>query len=305
MTSNTNQRLMSVWGTSASSVWAVGLGGTAVYYNGIQWQVRPTPVDVQSDMLSSLSGTSDSNIFAVGNSTQTSNVGGAILHFDGTSWSEFGRVPVGGELHAVCIGAYADNDAFLWGYLIGSSQNETGVLYRVTNGTATQIMGVGAPGFYNATQCGIQVFSPTNIIVTSQTQVFQLDSVAKKATALGTASLLGQGGALWADASNDAFISFGANVERWAGGPSWANLSTGLNGALNAVSGTASNRVFAAGQNYTTTANVATVLFWNGIGWTVQSLPAGLPSLWGIWASPLPQGRVFAVGTGGTIVTGP
>jgi hypothetical protein len=305
MTSNTNQRLMSVWGTSATSVWAVGLGGTAVYYNGSQWQVRPTPTDVQSDMLTSLSGTSDSNIFAVSNSTQTSNIGAAILRFDGTSWSELGRTNVGGEQHAACIAAYADNDAFMWGYTIGSSQSETGSLYRVTNGTATLIMAVGSLGLYNATQCGIEVFSPTNIIVTSQTAVYQIDSVAKKATAIGTASLLGQGGALWADAPNDLFISFGANVQQWTTGPTWANLSTGLNGVVNAISGTASNRLFAAGQNYTTTANVATVLFWNGVGWTVQSLPAGLPSLWGVWASPLPQGKVFAVGAGGTIVTGP
>ena len=74
---------------------------------------------------------------------------------------------------------------------------------------------------------------------------------------------------------------------------------------MNALSGTAGNRLFAAGQNFTTTANLGTVLFWNGVGWTVQSLPAATATLYAIWASPLPQGRVFAVGTGGTIVTGP
>jgi hypothetical protein len=74
---------------------------------------------------------------------------------------------------------------------------------------------------------------------------------------------------------------------------------------LSAISGTASNRVFAAGQNYTTTANLGTVLFWNGVGWTVQTLPSGMPALNGIWASPLPQGTVFAVGGNGTIMTGP
>ena len=85
----------------------------------------------------------------------------------------------------------------------------------------------------------------------------------------------------------------------------WANLSTGLSGVVNAISATASNRLFAAGQNFTTTANLGTVLFWNGVGWTVQSLPAATATLYGIYASPLPQGRVFAVGSNGTIVTGP
>ena len=305
MTSNTTQTLYSVWGTSATSVWAGGLGGTAVYYNGIQWQVRPTPTGLQNDILQSMSGTSDSNIFATSNPTNTANTGAAILRFDGTSWTSFGRLQVGGEQHATCIAAYAENDAFFWGYTIGSSQNETASLYRVTNGTPTLIITVGAPGMYNATQCGIQVFSPTNIVATAQTQVFQIDSVAKKATAIGSASLLGQGGALWADAPNDLFINFGANVQQWTTGPTWANLSTGLSGVVNALSGTASNRLFAAGQNFTTTANLGTVLFWNGVGWTVQSLPGATATLYGVYASPLPQGRVFAVGSNGTIVTGP
>jgi hypothetical protein len=207
---------------------------------------------------------------------------------------------VGGEDHATCIYAYADNDAFFWGYTIGSSQNETGSLYRITNGTSTLIMTVGALGMYNATQCGIQVFSPTNVVVTGGLYVFQIDSVAKKATAIG-----GSSGALWGDAPNDFFVNSGANVQQYTGSPTWANLSTGLNGALYALSGTSATRLFAAGQNYTTTANVGTVLFWNGLGWTVQSLPAATAALYAIWASPLPQGRVFAVGGAGTIVTGP
>ncbi len=153
----------------------------------------------------------------------------------------------------------------------------------------------------NATQCGIQVFSPTNIVATGGIQVFQIDSVAKKATAIGGVS----NGALWGDASNDLFINLGANVQQYTGSPTWTNLTTGLNGVVNALSGTAGNRLFAAGQNFTTTANLETVLFWNGVGWTVQSLPAATATLYGIYASPLPQGRVFAVGSNGTIVTGP
>ena len=60
----------------------------------------------------------------------------------------------------------------------------------------------------------------------------QIDSVAKKATAIGGAS----SGALWGDASNDVFINNGANVQQYTGSPTWANLSTGLNGVVNALS---------------------------------------------------------------------
>jgi hypothetical protein len=50
---------------------------------------------------------------------------------------------------------------------------------------------------------------------------------------------------------------------------------------------------------------VGTVLFWDGLGWTVQTMPAGTKTLQAVWASALPEGRVFAVGINGTIVTGP
>jgi hypothetical protein len=305
MTSNTNQTLHAIWGTSASSVWAVGNGGTALYYNGIQWQARPTPAAVSSDSFISVSGTSDSNIFAVGEPSNSLNTGTSVMRFDGTSWSSLGRIQIAGQYRAACVGAYAANDAFVLGYVNITPGNNDGVaVYRVTNGTATYIMSITSLGFSNLTQCGVQAFSLTNIVATGAGQVFQIDSVAKTATAIGTGSV-NQGGALWADATNDLFITSAANVDQWTGGTTWNSLGTGLSGVLYGISATSSSRLFAAGQNYTTTANLGTVLFWNGVGWTVQSLPAATATLYGIYASPLPQGQVFAVGNNGTIVTGP
>jgi hypothetical protein len=306
MTSNTTQLLYGVWGTSATSVWAVGAGGTALYYNGIQWQARPTPTEVQADNLVSVSGTSDSNVFAVGTPGPSSfdAYTSSVIHFDGTSWSYLGRIPIGDRSKPACVAAYADNDAFVWGYVLQSGTGQPS-LYRITNGTATHVGGGSSPGFgNNTTECGIHVFSPSNIVATGNFAVIKDDIVGNTSVSLGTASIT-QGGALWADDPNDLFITVGGNVDQWTGGPSWGGLTTGLNGTLTGLSGTATNRLFAAGGNNTTTANVGTVLFWNGIGWTVQSLPAATPKLYAVYASPLPQGRVFAVGSAGTIVTGP
>ncbi len=66
---------------------------------------------------------------------------------------------------------------------------------------------------------------------------------------------------------------------------------------LAALSGTSSSRVFAAGAAYLPGMQLGTVLFWDGVGWTVEAIPAATPTLYGVWASPLPEGRVFAVGT--------
>jgi hypothetical protein len=113
MTSNSNQSLYAAWGTSASSVWAVGGGGTALFYDGIKWQARPTPPEVQGDRLVSVSGTADNNVFAAGVSSSAS--GTSVIRFDGTSWSYLARIPVAQTYPVGCVGAYATNDAFVWG----------------------------------------------------------------------------------------------------------------------------------------------------------------------------------------------
>jgi hypothetical protein len=62
--------LHSVWGTSASDVWAVGNAGTILHYDGTSWS------SVSSGTLQAMNsvwGTSSSNVWAVGQS-------GTILH---------------------------------------------------------------------------------------------------------------------------------------------------------------------------------------------------------------------------------
>ena len=166
------------------------------------------------------------------------------------------------------------------------------------------VMTVSAPNFVNQSQCGIRVFSPSDIVATASSQVFRIDSVAKTAVALGSA-FLSQNGGLWAANMSDLFVTSGASAQHWTGGPTWTNLTTGLNGSLAALSGTASSRMFAAGAAFFPGMTFGTVLFWDGLGWTVEAIPAMTPRLQGIWAAPQPGGQVFAVGISGTIITGP
>jgi hypothetical protein len=290
-------------------VWAVGGGGTALYFNGIQWQARPTPQEVQSDTMLSVSGTADNNVFATGISTSAVSPGTDLIRFDGTSWSYLGRIPVAVVNRPSCVGAYADNDAFVWGRTAaagGAARDDTGTLFRVTNGVPTLIMTTPVPFFQNLATCSIRVFSPTDIVATGQAQVLRIDSVAKTATLIGGTLSSNQNGALWAQDTNNLFISVSSNGQQWSGGPSWTNLTTGLNGLLLAISGTSTTRVFAAGWAAAGGGTqVGTVLFWDGLGWTVEAIPMGTPRLQGIWAAPLPGGQVFAVGINGAIVTGP
>ena len=65
-----------VWGTSSSNVWAVGDRGIILHYDGTTWSSVPSGTTAD---LRSVWGTSSSNVWAVAVDT--------ILHYDGSSWS--------------------------------------------------------------------------------------------------------------------------------------------------------------------------------------------------------------------------
>ena len=77
MESGTWRYLMDIWGSSSSDVFAVGDGGTILHYDGNKWSSQNSET---TDSLHGIWGNSSSDIFAVGD-------GGTIIHYDGTKWS--------------------------------------------------------------------------------------------------------------------------------------------------------------------------------------------------------------------------
>ena len=70
--------LFGVWGTSNSDIWAVGEHGIIVHSDGGAWRpVQTSPVTENS--LAAVWGASRDDVFAVGEN-------GTILHFDGSTW---------------------------------------------------------------------------------------------------------------------------------------------------------------------------------------------------------------------------
>lgn len=76
-TSGTTQDLREVWGSDPANVWAVGVGGTILKYNGTAWTAQTSGT---TETLVGVWGTSSTNVWAVGN-------GGTILKYNGTSWT--------------------------------------------------------------------------------------------------------------------------------------------------------------------------------------------------------------------------
>ena len=67
----------SVWGSSASDVWAVGPKGAVAHFDGGAWTLSP---NLTSKNLSAVSGSAADDVWAVGEQ-------GTTLHFDGKAWS--------------------------------------------------------------------------------------------------------------------------------------------------------------------------------------------------------------------------
>ena len=94
MDSPTTQTLRSIWGASASDVWAVGDVGTILHYDGTRWTAQ---VSGTTANLGRVWGVSPTEVYAAA-------AGNVILRYDGTSWSQFaGPPPIAGKLVNVWV----------------------------------------------------------------------------------------------------------------------------------------------------------------------------------------------------------
>jgi hypothetical protein len=78
MASGTDERLMGVWGTSPTDVFAVGYwNGAILHYDGSAWS---SMTGATTDGLHAVWGTTPTDVYALGHD-------GVILHYDGTAWN--------------------------------------------------------------------------------------------------------------------------------------------------------------------------------------------------------------------------
>lgn len=84
--------LLGVWGTSSTDVFAVGVGGAIIHYDGSAWRRMNTPAR-DGDLLG-IRGNSPQDVYAVGDRNWWGPGGccSDVLHFDGSSWRELNRM---------------------------------------------------------------------------------------------------------------------------------------------------------------------------------------------------------------------
>ncbi|MEA3247776.1 MAG: hypothetical protein U9Q74_16625 [Gemmatimonadota bacterium] len=72
--------LYSVWGSAANNIFAVGVGGRILKYDGTAWATMASPTN---RTLARVAGSGPTDVWALGDSV--------LLHYDGTQWSVVGR----------------------------------------------------------------------------------------------------------------------------------------------------------------------------------------------------------------------
>jgi hypothetical protein len=141
----------------ASNAWAVGDLGAVEHWNGTAWSSvtvpSPNPSDTAGNRLTAITAISSSDIWAVGQFTNTSFTTSAYaLHYNGTSWAVtiLPQPAVSGPSSPVLHGVTAVASNNVWA--VGENEEVPGLgittLIEHWNGTAWSIVRSPTPGAY-------------------------------------------------------------------------------------------------------------------------------------------------------------
>jgi hypothetical protein len=263
--SGTSATLRDIWGTSGTDMYACGLDGTILHYNGMSWS--PMSSNATSDLYG-LWGASADDIFAVGEA-------GIVIHYDGLSWNPMSKPPTG-HLNGVWGSAPDNVIAVGNGGII--LRYDGAVWSTMSSGTGTHLAAVWG-------SAADDVFAAGN-----NGLVLRYDGMAWTEVASGHPNVAG----IWGSAAEDVFaVGNGGTVIHYDGTLPWTEMAdTGTSENLYGVWGTSSIDVFAVG-------NAGTILHYDGASWMAMNSGTG-SDLLGVWGTgPM---NVFVAGQGGTIL---
>lgn len=257
--------LRGVSGSSTLDVWAAGVAGALLHWNGREWVSVGSPVLVDLNGVWSASGAA---AFAVGD-------GGVALRFDGTGWTR-DPTPTSAPLRAIAGTSAADAWAVGDG---GTILRWDGALWTtVESPTAADLTGVTATRPGEAVAVGR---TPSGGVV--------LRWNGSAWTVAG--SLRGAPEGAWGTAASDLWVAEMGGPERWTGA-GWDAPTFPLGGAVHGLCGTSPLDVWAS-------ANDGGLARWDGTAWSRRA--SGTVAHLSAIFTPAP-GEVWAVGTGGVVV---
>ncbi len=278
MTSGTTQNLKGIWGSSASDVFAVGLGGTILHFDGSTWSAMASGTTAD---LHAIWGAAANDVFAVGGNFPN----GTILHYNGSAWSAMTSGTTG-PLRGVWGSSASDVFAVGDGYTIVHYDGSTWVpmtsfgsasLYGIWGSSASDVFATGTAAILNQTQ-GIAGY---------RSFIEHYDGSAWTTMAETTTTPVAPRGVIWGSSSSDIY-AFGLGLHY--DGAAWTKVD-GLPAGTSAW-GISSNDIYVCGGG-------GVIVHFNGTAWSplVSGTTAILDGIWGSSAADF-----FVVGNGGTIL---
>ncbi len=304
--------LNSIWGISASDVFAAGNHGTILHYDGSTWQLMEIPTE---ENLSDIWGTEKDKVFAVGDK-------GTVLRYDGVQWQRMDS-RTGENLRAVRgntsgIFAVGEKGTILRydGTAWTAADSGTAVtLYSIWGSPGADLFAVGGGGTilqYDGTRWNpmsvsggrnlrtVWGFSSSDIYAAGSGAVLHYDGRNWQTMESNFYPIVD----LWGTSGSDLY-SVGSSLSGqtavlWYNGREWKDTKADMDIPLYAIWGDGKGKVFAAGGN-------------SGQGGAVYSYDGGnWQQIWGQSASDLTrkihavrafsENNVFAAGEGGIIL---
>lgn len=264
------KNITDLWGSAASSIFAVGPEGLIAWFGGASWTQQQSPVKVD---LNGISGFGPSDAVIVGDAA-------TVLRFDGIGWTQ---VPVTGTTA----------DLFdVW----GASPND---IWAV--GFYTMLRWDGATWAPVPATLGSTAKSWTAIWGADKDHVYAVGSFGQISTWNGSKWLVQTSGTsqtlhdVWGTGPSDVWaVGDGGTVIHWDGA-AWKLNKPDTIASLRGVWGTGPNDVTVVGSD-------GTILRWDGTEWQDESLDAfrnQLEAVWG-WGT----GKAVAAGSA-ELVLGP
>ena len=258
-----------VWGSSGNDVFAVGLSGAILHYDGSEWSEMHSDATAH---INSIWGSSGSDVFAVTNDN--------ILHYDGSEWSIMNTELPGGNYQFEEIWGSSGNDVFIVG--------NYGQIVHYNGSTWSEMVSnvsVGLSGIWGTS--GSDVFA-----VGGDGTIIHYDGSSWSIMRTGTKFLYD----VWGSSGNDVFaVGLSGTVLHYDGND-WTKIYTGTTNRIYGVWGTSGNDVYAVSYSSYQSA----ILHYDGSSWSeISSGSNSLHDYNSIWGSS--GSDVFTVGRHGAI----
>jgi hypothetical protein len=218
--------------------------------------------------LNSIWGSSDADIFAVGDS-------GVVLHFDGKSWNEENTgtsINLNGVWGSSAASVYAVGESGLILHYDGKNWSGT---YPV-------------PDTLHAAWCG----SGSTCLVAGQNTSILAGTNALSWSADYSGDTLGTLHGIWGSSESDLYVVGDGGTILHNAGKGWSLINSGTVKNLHSVWGSGADNVFAVGQG-------GTILRYNGTSWELMASDTKV-ALMGVWGNT--ANEVYAVGEDGTML---